>query len=82
MCYLHGDPPASLQFIAWSEGNGRRNGRGRACFQAVTGTNELWQGLQSVDTQLDELTLECKRAKGSAGSLEGEIKQTHISIKQ
>lgn len=71
--YLHGDTSAALQFVAWGEGDACSNGGRRAGLQAVAGTNELWQGLQGVDPQLNELTLECERAQGSAGSLEGGI---------
>lgn len=67
--YLHGDAAAPLQVIARSEGDGGGDGRRRAGFQAVAGTNELRQGLQGVDPQLNKLALECKRAQRSAGSL-------------
>lgn len=70
--YLHGDASAALQVIAWGDGDGGSDGGRGAGFQAVAGTNELWQRLQSVDTQLNELTLKRERAKRSTCSLRGE----------
>lgn len=71
--YLHSNATAPLQVIAGAEGNCGCNGRRRAGFQAVAGANKLWQGLKSVDPQLDELTLECKRAERSTGRLGSNI---------
>lgn len=76
--YLHGDAAAPLQFIAWGEGDAGGNSGRRAGLQAIAGTNELWQGLQGVNPQLNELTLECERAQRSAGSLQGEINQITV----
>lgn len=72
--YLHGNATAPLQVIARVEGNCGCNRRRGAGFQAVAGTNELRQGLKCVDPQLDELTLERKRAKRSTGRLGSNIK--------
>lgn len=73
--YLHGNATTALQVIARVEGDcGCNCGRG-AGFQAVAGANQLGQGLQRVDAQLDELTLECERAKRSAGRLEKQLNQ-------
>lgn len=83
--YLHGNATTPLQVIARVEGDCGCNSRRRAGFQAVAGTNKLWQGLKSVDPQLDELTLERKRAKRSTGRLGGNIesektkKQTNVA---
>ncbi len=57
--YLHGDAAAPLQVVARGEGDGRGDGRRGAGFQTVAGTNELRQGLQGFDPQLNELALEC-----------------------
>ena len=75
MFYLHGDAAAPLQVVARGEGDGGGDGGRRTGFQTVAGTNELRQGLQGVDPQLNELALECKRAQRSAGSLERGINQ-------
>lgn len=58
--YLDGDASAALQIVARGHGDGGGDGRRRAGFQAVAGTYELRQGLQGVDPQLNELTLERK----------------------
>lgn len=68
--YLHGDAAAALQVVAGVMRDGGCNGRRRAGLQAVAGTDELRQGLQGVDPQLNELALECKWAQWSAGGLE------------
>lgn len=72
MFYLHGNAAAPLQVIARGEGDGGGDGRRRAGFKAVAGTDELRQGLQGVDPKLNELTLECKRAQWCAGGLQRE----------
>lgn len=56
--YLQWDAAAALQVVARGEGDGSGDGGRRAGFQAVAGTNELRQGLKSIDTQLNEVTLE------------------------
>ena len=73
--YLHGDAAAALQVVAWGQGDGGGDGGGGAGLQAVAGADELRQGLQGVDAQLDELTLERERAQRSAGGLQGERSQ-------
>lgn len=72
---LQRDAAAPLQLVAGGERNGGGDGRRGAGFQAVACTNELRQGLQSVDAQLNELTLECKRAQRGTGSLKGQMHQ-------
>lgn len=68
--YLHGDAAATLQVVAGGQRDGGCDGRRRAGLQTVAGTDELRQGLQGVNPQLNELALECKRAQRSAGGLE------------
>lgn len=71
-CYLHGYASTALQLVSRGQGDGGGDGRWGAGLQAVAGTDELRQGLEGVDTQLNELTLEGERAQGSAGSLQEE----------
>lgn len=80
--YLQGNATAALQVVAGVEGDCGCDSRRRAGFQAVAGTNELWQGLKSVDPQLDELALECERAKRSAGRLGGDIESDKTNKKK
>lgn len=69
--YLHGDAAAALQVVAGGQRDGGGDGGRGAGLQAVARADELRQGLQGVDAQLDEVALEGERAEGSAGGLGG-----------